>query len=256
MSPSAWAAVFVVLAWWLGTGVVLMADGLPRTTFRLSVGVASVLGLLGLWGLHQTSHLQTTAGAYVAFLCAMAVWAWHELTFLMGLVSGSSKASCPPDARGWRRFVLATRAVLHHEVALAATVLLVLVITAGGDNVVGAGTFLLLWVMRLSAKFNVYLGVRNLNVQFIPAHLKYLTTFFRKATLNPLMPLSIAGSAWLAWALWCLAKEPGATPHAQVGAALLAALAGLAMLEHVFLTLPVPDAWLWKWAMRLRSKAG
>jgi hypothetical protein len=37
-------------------------------------------------------------------------------------------------------------------------------------------------------------------------------------------------------------------PYQAVGLALLAALLGLALLEHVFLMLPISDAVLWIWA--------
>ena len=33
--------------------------------------------------------------------------------------------------------------------------------------------------MRQSAKLNLFLGVRNLGVEFLPQHLRYLQSFFR-----------------------------------------------------------------------------
>ena len=44
-------------------------------------------------------------------------------------------------------------------------------------------------------------------------------------------------------------------PAAAVGATLLAALAGLALLEHWLLVLPVPDQALWQWALAPRRDA-
>ena len=38
--------------------------------------------------------------------------------------------------------------------------------------------------MRQSAKLNVFLGVRNLNADFLPDHLKYLQTYFVRAPMN------------------------------------------------------------------------
>jgi len=40
-----------------------------------------VLGVLGVW---FTRDLGTVAGAYLAFLSALAVWGWIELAFLCG----------------------------------------------------------------------------------------------------------------------------------------------------------------------------
>ena len=46
-----WAVLFVLLAWWLSTGVILLLDGLPQATFRLSLGGVGVLAKLkGLRG--------------------------------------------------------------------------------------------------------------------------------------------------------------------------------------------------------------
>ena len=250
MSEHAPAALFVVFAWWASTGFVLWIDGLPRSTVRFSVGAATALALAALLGLWWSSGLQSSAGAYLAFSSALALWGWHELTFLLGLVTGPRKIACPPGARGWARFRYATLAVIHHELALALTLAAVLALTGGAPNQVGARAFLVLWVMRLSAKLNVFLGVRNLTEQFIPEHLAYLVSYFRRARWNPLMPVSLlATAAVLVW--WVAQPVPaGATALATVGRTLVATLLGLALLEHLFLALPVPDALLWRWAMR------
>ena len=191
MADHLFAAGFVLVAWWFSTGVILLMDGLPRSTFRFSLTGASVLALGGLYGLYWSSGLDSRPAAYLAFSFALLVWAWHELTFLLGIVTGPRKAPCPPDARGWRRFGYATAAMIHHEVALALTLLAVVALTWGAPNQVGTWTFLVLWIMRLSAKLNVFLGVRNLTTEFIPQHLRYLLSYFRRARLNPLMPVSL-----------------------------------------------------------------
>lgn len=250
MADHLFAAGFVLVAWWFSTGVILLMDGLPRSTFRFSLTGASVLALGGLYGLYWSSGLDSRPAAYLAFSFALLVWAWHELTFLLGIVTGPRKAPCPPDARGWRRFGYATAAMIHHEVALALTLLAVVALTWGAPNQVGTWTFLVLWIMRLSAKLNVFLGVRNLTTEFIPQHLRYLLSYFRRARLNPLMPVSlIAGSAVVVH-LITASQAPTASVCVQVGRTLVATLLGLAVLEHLFLTLPLPDALLWRWALR------
>jgi len=236
-------ALFVVASWWASTLAVLVVDGLPRATSRYSLAAATVLALGGGYGLYATARVDSPAAAYGAFACALAVWAWHELTFLLGVVTGPRKEPCPTDARGWRRFAYATLAIIHHELALAATTVAVALLTAGAPNQVGRDAFLVLWVMRLSAKLNVFLGVRNLATDFIPAHLRYLVTYFRQSRLNPLMPLSLVGGA--AAAVWLASR--GALAHT-----LTATLLGLAVVEHLFLALPLPDAALWRWAVRRR----
>ena len=250
MSDHVLAALFVLFTWWISTGVILLLDGLPRSTFRYSVTGMSGLALGGLYGLWWSSRFQTKPAAYLAFSCALAVWAWHELTFLLGLVTGPRKEPCPPDARGWRRFVYATAAIIYHELALFLTLLAGVALTWGAPNQVGTWTFLVLWIMRLSAKLNVYLGVRNLTTEFIPEHLRYLLSYFRKARLNPLMPVSITVASTVVWLLLSKSRASDANGFVVVGWTLVATLLAMAVLEHLFLTLPVPDALLWRWALR------
>ena len=246
------AALFVLAVWWLSTGLVLGMVWLKASTFRFSLAGFSVLALAGLAGLSWSAQQATSAGAYLAFASALAVWGWHELTFLLGAVTGPRKEPCPPGAVGWRRFALATATVIHHEVAMAMTLAAVVALTWGAPNQVGTWTFLVMWIMRLSAKFNVFLGVRNLSEEFIPDHLRYLPSYFRRARMNPLMPFSILGARAVATGLAAEALSSGATPFVLVGRTLVATILALAVVEHVFLALPVPDAVLWRWAIRAR----
>lgn len=255
MSAHATAAIVVVLAWWASTGAVLRVVWWPRATHRAAFVAATVLAAVCFVGLWTTRDVASVSGAYVAFACALGVWGWQELGFLFGFITGPRKAPCPPDATGWRRFGLATHAVIHHEVALAATFLAIVALTWGATNQVGTGTFAVLWVMRLSAKFNVYLGVRNLSEEFVPPHLRYLGSYFRRARFNALMPLSVVAGVIVFGVLAARALVPQAALPADaaafgpVGHSLVATLLGLALLEHVFLMLPIPDAVLWRWAL-------
>jgi putative photosynthetic complex assembly protein 2 len=106
--------------------------------------------------------------------------------------------------------------------------------------------------MRLSAKFNVFLGVRNLTEQFVPAHLRYMLGYFRRARMNPLMPVSIVVASAVVARLLGHALTADATPFVVVGRTLVATLLGLAVVEHAFLAVPVPDAVLWRWAIRTK----
>jgi putative photosynthetic complex assembly protein 2 len=247
----AFAILFVLAVWWLATCVVLGMVWLRRSTFRVSLVLTSVLAVGGLYGLVWSGARATPAAAYVAFGCALAIWSWHELTFLLGVVTGPRKEACPPGAKGWERFSMATRAVIHHELALAVTVLLVVALTWQSPNQVGTRTFLVLWTMRLSAKFNLFLGVRSVSNELIPAHLLYLATYFRRARLNPLMPVSLVVASLVVARL--VATAQGADDaFARVGATLVGTLLALAVVEHIFLAVPLRDAVLWRWATRVR----
>ena len=248
------AILFVLASWWLSTALVLRMVWLARSTFPLSVAAFSALAIVGLYGLFWSSHVESTFSAYLAFACALAVWGWHELTFLLGIVTGPRKVACPAGAVGWARFRYATAAVIHHEVALAVTLVVMIALTWGRPNQVGTLTFLVLWIMRLSAKLNVFLGVRNLTEQFVPDHLRYMLSYFRKARMNPLMPLSVVAASAVVIRLGMESLSEQATPFVLVSRTLVATILALAVIEHVFLSLPIPDAVLWKWAIRNQTR--
>ena len=252
MNDRALAALSVLGIWWLSTGIVLRMVWLGRTTLRIAVSGA--VGVAGLVALFYSSRTATTGAAYVAFGGALAVWAWHELMFLLGVITGPRKLPAPAGVRGWQRFRFATAAVIHHEVALAVTLGAIILLSWGEPNQVGTWTFEVLWVMRLSAKLNVFLGVRNLSEQFVPDHLRYMLSYFRRARMNALMPFTVVAASGEVVHLAIASLAADATAFVVVSRSLVATLLALAVLEHVFLALPVPDAVLWRWATRVQRQ--
>lgn len=247
------AALFVIAMWWLSTSIVLRLVWWGPS--RVRIGLASVLGIVGLVLLHWSSGLLSVSAAYLGFLSALLVWGWHELTFLLGIVTGPRKTACPAGARGFERFRMATATLIHHELALTGTGLVVIALSWHAPNQVGTWTYGVLWVMRLSAKLNVFLGVRNLSVQLIPERLRYLVSYFRTGRASWLLPLSIAASSCVLFQLvdGILAAETSAI--ARLERALPATLLALAILEHVVLAVPLPDALLFRWATRIKRTA-
>ncbi len=247
MTTLALSALFALLLWWASTGIVLYLDQRPRPTHARSLRGASIVGGLALAGLVATRDLATVGGACLTFTCAVLVWGWHEMSFLTGRVTGPRRQACADGCGGWRHFRHAVEAIIHHELALAATLALVLALASGAANPVGAATFALLWIMRLSAKLNLFLGVRNPGTELLPGHLRYLASFFGRRSFNALLPVSIAATTLLvAW----LAQRAldASTPFEATAWGLLAALAALALLEHLFLILPWSVARLWGWS--------
>ncbi|HPM65634.1 MAG TPA: putative photosynthetic complex assembly protein PuhE [Piscinibacter sp.] len=247
--------LFAVFVWWFSTGIVLLLDGLPRTTFRWSHLLSTLLGLGAFVGLAHTAPQTTPAGAFCAFTCALLVWGWHELSFLTGWVTGPRQHAADPGAQGWQRFVQAVQAILWHELAILASGLMIVAITWGAPNQIGTQTFAVLWVMRISAKLNVFLGVRNLSIELLPSHLAYLASFFRKRAMNLLFPVSVSASTVIA--VWMVneALDSAAGGARAIGLLLVATLLWLAILEHWLLVLPLQATALWQWAMRNRDGA-
>jgi len=251
---SLWIAiVFAVFMWWFCTGLVLLLDTLPRTTFRWSLLISSALSVAALFGLAHTAQQTSLAGTYCAFTCALLVWGWHELTFLTGWITGPRKTALPAGVTGWPRLAASVGAILWHELAIIAVGAIIVAITWNAPNQVGTGTFVLLWVMRVSAKLNLFLGVRNLSEEFLPPHLAYMSSFFRRRRMNALLPWSVLGGSAAVVVLANAALAPGATAAAAVGSTLVASLLALAVFEHLMLVMPLNPTALWRWAMRKQA---
>lgn len=234
--------------WFIGTAAVVWLDSRPRATFRTSFTLAGLVAL-GATGVVWWSATDASwGGAYLGFAAAILIWGWHEMGFLMGFVAGPNRLPCPPGAKGWDRLRRATATVIHHEIAIALTAAGLFALTWGQANQSAPLTFLLLFVLRLSAKFNLYLGVPNLSDEVFPDHLAYLKSYFRKRAFNALLPCSLLGSATAAWVAWSYAEAAPAQSGAAITATLLAGLAALGVVEHLFLVLPMRDAKLWQWA--------
>ncbi len=247
--------LFALVMWFIGTAAIVWLDSRPRATFATSLTLAGLAAIGAMALVHARAGDATVAGAYLGFAAAIVIWGWHEMSFLMGFVAGPNRAECPPGASGWRRFSAATATVIHHELAIAATALALFALTWGQVNQTAPLTFLLLFVLRLSSKFNLYLGVPNLSDEVFPEHLAYLKSYFHKAWCNALFPFSIAlGSGLSAWG-WIAAQQAAPGSGLAACGTLLAGLAALGVVEHLFLVLPLRDAKMWQWAASSSAKA-
>lgn len=250
MIEHGWPALSVVFAWYLSTGALLFLVGLPGRTTRLAMIGTTLLLPPVLWAASVAAAAPTIGHAYLGFGAGLAVWAWQELAFLTGTITGPRRGGA---ARGtWRHAWHATLSVAHHEIAIAAGAVALIVVCWDAAQPVALWTYFALWGMRLSAKLNLFLGVRNLNENFLPEHLAHLTQFLRKRPMNGLFPISIVvGSAVTAWVL-SAAVDPATEPARATGLTLVGTLLALAMLEHWFMVLPLPAEKLFNWGLRSR----
>jgi putative photosynthetic complex assembly protein 2 len=243
MSQIFFPVLFALLMWWISTGLILRVVGQSSRYYPASISVSIAVLAAALWGLATTSQ-SAPGDAYLTFTCVLAVWGFVELTFLTGYVTGPRKSPLPAGYAGWRRFRLATETILFHELLLLAMGAAV-VIAAGPKNWLAWGTYAVLWVMRLSSKLNLFLGVPSLNADLLPRQLAHLASYFRRRGMNALLPLSIVGSAIATALLFDRANMTGASDYAVTAFALLGALLALALLEHLFMLMPFPVAALW-----------
>jgi len=248
--PDAGYALFL---WWFSTGLVLYLNGLSAHTFHRSLIGATFVLALALIGLSWSAGQASVFAAYISFTCGLLIYAWQELSYYMGFVTGPRKTTCAEGCSGWSHFGHALQANLYHEAATIVGAVAVIMLSWGAPNQVGMWTYLLLWGMQLSAKLNVFLGVRNLSEEFLPAHMQHLRSFLKRRSMNPLFPFSIAVGTYLTYWLVQLAMAAEAGTFAAVGWTFLASLMALAVLEHWFLVLPFSATGLWQWWLDLRA---
>jgi len=252
MAQHGLAFVLAILAWWTSTGAIDMLCALPRQTFGWSMACATLALAAAIYGLFHSAWDTGASAVYVAFLSAIGVWGWIEMSFLMGFVTGPRTTACPAGATGWRRFRLALQTVLYHEIAIFTAGIGVVALTWKAPNQTGTFAFLILMAMRISAKLNIFLGVPNLTDEMLPERLAYLKSYFRKCEVNLLFPVSVGLSSLAALVL---AQQAFVADGARaVGLALLFTLLALAILEHFFMIMPLPDAILWRWALPLPKR--
>ncbi|KPF62103.1 photosynthetic complex assembly protein 2 [Porphyrobacter sp. AAP60] len=245
---------FVTVAiWFVATGLIAWADNRESTTFSRSLIVGSIAGIGGLGLILFASFSADVWAVYLAFIGALMVWGWHELSFLTGASAGPRRGLADPQLTGVARFRQAAATVMHHEVALALTALLLISLSWNVPNQIGATVFVLMFAMRLVSKINLFVGVPNSTSEMLPAHLAYLKTYFGPNRMTMLLAASIAGITGLSVWFAALALAAPVGSAEMVGASLLFTLSLLGVLEHLFLALPFRDGMLWGWALPKRN---
>jgi putative photosynthetic complex assembly protein 2 len=250
------AALSAIFLWWFSTGIILWrvrrADNEGHDAHLRSVLLGLPLLLAGIVGLKETLGDTSAMGAYLAFLSALAVWGWVELAFLSGVIAGPNTKDCPQGATLAQRFIFAVGTILWHEVLLIALLSAIVILSHDAPNIFGLWTFAILFFARISAKLNLFFGVPRINTEFLPKPLAHLASHFRRAPMNAVFPLSITA---LSFASACFLERIYSAPTigAEVGFTLLAALTLLALLEHWFMVLPLPDQKLWRWMLPARK---
>jgi putative photosynthetic complex assembly protein 2 len=251
MIEHGWPALFVVFTWYLSTGALLYLVGLPSRVTRAAL-IGATLLLAPVLQMAATAAAEPTVGyAYLGFAAGLAVWAWQEMAFLTGAITGPRRFGTTSGT--WRHAWHATLSVAHHELAIAVGAATLLVMSWGQPHPVALWTYLGLWAMRLSAKLNLFLGVRNLNEAFLPDHLGHLSQFLRKRAMNWLFPVSILVGTTVTAIVLLAAVDPATDPARAVALTLVGTLLGLAMLEHWFMVLPLPAERLFTWGLRSRE---
>lgn len=251
MPDNPWiAAVLALFVWWFSTGAILWrvksADNQGRDQHLWSVLLGTPLLILGFGGARATLSDPSVAGAYFAFLSALAIWGWIELAFLSGVITGPNRHPCPAGASTWDRFLRGCGTLVWHELALILALVVLARMTLAQGHAFAFWTFAVLFFARISAKLNLFFGVPRIHTEFLPRTLAHLPSHFRRAGMNPVFPASVTALTF-ATACWLERLWSATTPGEATGFALLTAITALALLEHWFMVLPLPDQKLWRW---------
>lgn len=253
MSLYVWPIMFAIFVWWFTTGAALYVIGLPRRRLPVTLALAAAVFLVSLAGLYWVRDDASITATYWSFMLAILAWGANEIAFLTGAITGPRTQPCPKGLTGLARTWAATETVIYHELALFLSLIAIAMAVGDGANQAGLWTFALLWIMRLSAKLNLFLGVPNLAEEFLPAHLSYLASYFRRRPMNALFPLSItlasAGAALLAGA----ALDPQTSDAEATALTFQATMLSLAVIEHWFMVIDIPQTALWGWGLSSRE---
>lgn len=242
--------LIAIVTWWFSTGLVLaMVHRSERGGWRpvTVVGLATLAGAAGVGLLVIGGGMSTPLGSYTGFLGALLVWAWHEVAFLTGVLTGR-RGECPPGLSGMARFVAAWRAVRDHELAILATGIFLWFLLAEAPNRFGLAAFGLLWGMRISAKLLIFLGAPHAVSDLMPRGIAHLKSHFNTRRLTPVFPVLMAIAGGL-FAVLVVGAGRAVQDYSTVGHILLATFMALAIIEHLILVVPISDTALWRWAL-------
>jgi putative photosynthetic complex assembly protein 2 len=244
------AIVTVILFWWLATGVIVAVER-NDTTRLIGVIVASWCAVLAGVIAGRVRHDVSPRGALAGFAAGALFWLWLSALFYAGAVVGPSVSV--PSALGMApSWPLAFRAIA----ATGFNDLLALAVIGGlyllpGRNGMAWQTVGLFWAVQGLAKLNVFVGVVNAGVRFLPPRLAFLTAFFGPERLTLLLPISVLVAAWVGVA-WARRARRSALSYDRCRWALLAVLALLAAFEYAVLALPT-ELPLWDAFLRARG---
>lgn len=249
--------LYALFLWWFTTGLIMATYGRTPRTVQRSFAGATLLMLAALGGISATRQSSTISAVYLAVTCGTIAWGWHMASYYLGFITGPAPLPLPVGSSGRKRgplglgerFQRALRASLYHELLVLGFVLVLAVLTWGQANPWGLWSFLTLWLMHISAKLNIFFGVRNFRIEFLPAHLHRLEDLLTQRPINPFFPFSVIGATVAG--LWLLQGAVGAEtdPAQATGRLLVGVLILLGVFEHWLLVLPLP-ATLWGWGVR------
>ena len=223
MQPFYQPVLFALFVWWFVTGLVFVAYGRSPRITHLYFLAATVVMLLAVAGFIYALEVVTPVGVYLSLTCGIFIWGWQVASYYLGYITGPEQSAHFYEMVGngrstthFARFRHALQASIYHELLIVSFLGLLVFLSYGSPNRWGLWIFIALWIMHTLAKVNVFLGVRNFRVEFLPAHLPKLDCLLGKQTSNPLMPITALFGTCIALGLTYRAIMPGTAPAQYV----------------------------------------
>jgi len=246
------ASLVAIFSWWFATGIMLMsvryADRAGGDAHILTLVTAFPVAVLGGVAVVESLSNVHQSGAYFGFIGALCIWGWIELAFLTGIITGPRRDQCPEHLCVMGRWKHAWGVLAYHEISLLLGFIGLLVVSWSAPNITAVMTYGILFFARIAAKLNLFFGVPRINLQFLPDKLSHLHSLLRKGPLTIVFPVSLGFliiSLIFIHSLVSIVEHPGV----HVAHGLLITLIGLALLEHILMVVPLPDAKLWNWML-------
>ena len=159
-----WVAAFTaVFFWWFLTGLILFivkkVDELNNKAHIFVTLILSPVIFLGIYLFFNSLTVITLSSIYSSFFASLLIWAWFELAFLSGFITGPSKQLCPKNINQMKRFGYALSNIAYSELILFITLFIMFYFSFNAENTVGLWTFWILFFARICAKLNLFLQI-------------------------------------------------------------------------------------------------
>lgn len=239
--------LYTLFLWWFSTGIIFLVYRRSRKFVQRSFMGGTLALIVAFIGIITTRALSHPRDVYLAVTCAVMVWAWQVASYYLGFVTGPHNKHYLIHDAGWERsvmnrFRLALHFSIYHELLAAATGLLIAALVWSSANRWALWMYLALWLMHISARLNVFLGVRNFRIELLPQQMHYMGSLLGKRQVNVLFPFSVVAASVVALLLFHQGLQVETDPAHRAGYMIVGMMILLGAIEHWMLVLPIPAA--------------
>lgn len=246
--------LYAVFLWWFTTGLIIVVYDRSRWLTQLCYAGMTMGMMLAVLAFVATRNMTDMNAILIALTCGVVIWGWQVAGYYLNFVTGESADVTDDNQLSLRhRFWLALNSGIHHELMALVFAIGMIILTWSSPNKWGMWVYVALWLMHASAKLNVFFGVRNFHIEFLPQHLHHIERLLEHRQYNAFFPFSVVVASSVVLVLFFRAVYPPIVETQSAGYLAIATLIALGILEHCLLVLPVPST-LYGWGMRALPK--